>query len=108
MRKYLSIIIAIIIFTALSVVEATAQEIHFNAEESELVLRDSENAHLVAKASLDAIGCMLQALKEEVDWTAQECAERLARDLQGLSQEHRLLHPRIKALIAEKLATARS
>jgi len=111
MRKYLSIIIAVIIFAALSVVEATAQIPEapaLNAEEVALVIRDSDNAHQVAKAALDAIGCMLTALSEEVEWTAEDCAKRLRVDLEGLSQEHRLLHPRIVQMLTAKLEERQS
>ena len=113
MRNWKSMLFAALIFGTLSFCSSVAsaqmpEAPALTAEEATLVIRDSDNAHQVAKRSLDAIGCMLTALQGGVDYTAQDCAERLAEDLAGLSQEHYLLHPRIVSLIAGKLAERQS
>lgn len=79
-----------------------------SAEETELVLRDSQNAHEVAKLALDGVACILGALEEGADWTVQDCLRGLKEAIAPLGQEHMLLHPKVKALLQAKKNTVRS
>ena len=110
MRRHFSILFAIAIFTALSLFArpAQAQAVALDSAEVALLLRDSDNAHKVAKASLDAIGCIITAITEEVEWTPQQCAARLEEVLLNYGQEHRLLHPRVIDMLKEKANRVRS
>ena len=102
-RKHFSIIFAIIIFTALSIFArpVRAQEILIDSTEVALILKDSKNAHEVAHLALNTVACVLQALTEESDWTPEDCAVRFNKEAFGLSQEHRILHPKVVDLLKE-------
>jgi len=107
-RKYFSILFALAIFATLSLysskAEAQVQQIPaLTAEEATLIYRDSDNAHQVAKAALATVSCMLAALQEGADWTQQDCVDRLRPVLDNFGQEHQLLHPRVNAMLAQKM-----
>jgi hypothetical protein len=106
-NKHFSIIFAIAIFAGLSCYasQAEAQEIApaLTGAETALVLRDSDNAHKVATAALGAVGCILESLSGNAEWTPQECAERLEVILKDYGQEHKLLHPTVLRMLKEAL-----
>ena len=102
MRNWKSMLFAVLIFTALSAYKAQAQAPALTSEEATLVLRDSDNAHKVAKSALDAVGCILSAPENE--WTPQDCMSVLQPILDNYGQEHMLLHPRVVNMIREKMS----
>ena len=101
--KNFSILFAALVFAALSLYssKAEAQDISIDSTEVALILRDSKNAHEVAHLALNTVACVLEALKEEVEWTPLDCAERFNKEAFGLSQEHRIIHPQVVKLLEE-------
>ncbi len=96
-----------LLFVTIPVTAASAQ-VPLTPEETQLVLKDSQNAHQVAKLTLDTVGCIMVALEQEVDWTPAECLATLRSRLTPLGLEHELLHPKVTRLIQRKMTTKRS
>lgn len=106
MRR-LILLLALLAFPA----TASAQMVQYFALDSaevSLLIRDSDNAHLVAKAALGAVACVLEALSGNAEWTPQECAERLEVILKDYGQEHLILHPMVIRMLKAKLDQRRS
>lgn len=113
-NKHFSILFAIAIFAGLffyasksAAQEATVAPALTGAEVA-LVLRDSDNAHKVATAALGAVGCILESLAGNAEWTPEECSEKLEVVLKDYGQEHRFLHPRVLQMLNEALNRRRS
>lgn len=104
MKNWKSILFAVLIFAALSTMDAKAQGITLDSAQVRLVLRDSENAHAVATAALGAVGCILQSLSGNAQWTPQECAERLEQVIDEYAQEHLVLHPMVAHMLQGKMS----
>ena len=103
MKNWKSILFAVLIFTALSVYEAQAQDLALDSRQVKMLLRDSNNAHAVATAALGAVGCILESLAGNAEWTPQECAERLEVVIDEYAQEHLVLHPMVAHMIEGKI-----
>ena len=101
MKNWKSMLFALLIFAALFSMEAKAQAPALNAEEVALLIRDSDNAHNVAKAALDAVGCLISAPQN--DWTPEDCMNVLRPIIADYGQEHMLLHPRVLNMILRKM-----
>ena len=101
MRSLIALLVLLIAIPA----AASAQDITLDGQDTELVLRDSENAHTAAKAAFDTISCIMVAIQEEVEWTPRDCVDRLKEAMDPLSREHRLLHPALEALLLKKRGT---
>ncbi len=95
----LAILFAIIAFPLRAQMEGFA----LNKEEVRLLIRDSDNAHLVAKAALGSVACMLESLSGNAEWTPQQCAERLEVLLKDYGQEHLILHPMVLRMLKAKM-----
>ena len=102
MKNWKSMLFALLIFAALFSMKAEAQNFApLDSTEVALLVRDSDNAHKVAKVALDAIGCMLSA--EANEWTLQDCMDTLRPILNNYGQEHMLLHPRVLRILQNSL-----
>lgn len=106
MNKWFSTMFAVAIFAGLSCYASTVNaQVPLASEETRLLIEDSQNAHQVAKLTLDTVSCIMTALEQEVDWTPAQCLAELRKRLGPLGLEHQLLHPKVVRMIEQKLVT---
>ncbi len=105
MKNWKSMLFALLIFAALFTVEGRAQEgVALDSTEVAMLLRDSDNAHKVARAALGAVSCILGSLSGTVEGTPQGCAKQLEMVLEEYGQEHLVLHPMVLQMLQRRLA----
>lgn len=93
----------LILLLALLPATASAQGFVLDSTEVRLLIRDSDNAHEVAKAALGAVACILESISGNAEWTPQECGEKLEVILKDYGQEHMILHPMVFRMLQAKL-----